>query len=168
MNTANSAASTMCVTNITNRSIQSIVAKAEHSASHCFVSSRAQGIGACSMLETGENRASPHSDKSSNEVDTKLGTVGMSGPLVDMMEHRCAVDDRHDPANHNKLNGQIDTPTCENGRRFHSSSLFPTKLHAALLELEQKGQDHIASWAPHGRCFTIHKSQEFVDQVSSR
>ena len=37
---------------------------------------------------------------------------------------------------------------------------FPVKLHYMLSELEEDGQDHIVSWAPHGRCFVVH------DQVS--
>jgi hypothetical protein len=42
---------------------------------------------------------------------------------------------------------------------------FPVKLHYMLSELETDGMDDIVSWQPHGRCFLVHKQQEFVDKV---
>jgi HSF-type DNA-binding len=42
---------------------------------------------------------------------------------------------------------------------------FPRKLHYVLEEMEKDGLSHIASWAPHGRCFMIHKPDLFVEQV---
>jgi hypothetical protein len=42
---------------------------------------------------------------------------------------------------------------------------FPVKLHYMLNELEKDGMDDIVSWQPHGRCFLVHKQQQFVDQV---
>ncbi|CAJ1959218.1 unnamed protein product [Cylindrotheca closterium] len=39
---------------------------------------------------------------------------------------------------------------------------FPLKLHEMLRDLEQDGFGHIVSWQPHGRCFVVHKSDEFV------
>jgi HSF-type DNA-binding len=42
---------------------------------------------------------------------------------------------------------------------------FPRKLHYVLEEMENDGLSHIASWAPHGRCFMIHKPDLFVEQV---
>ena len=32
---------------------------------------------------------------------------------------------------------------------------FPSKLHYILSDVEQDGQSHIVSWAPHGRCKCI-------------
>jgi HSF-type DNA-binding len=45
------------------------------------------------------------------------------------------------------------------------SALFPLKLHEVLEAVANDGQSHIISWAPHGRCFTLHMPEEFVDQV---
>ena len=42
---------------------------------------------------------------------------------------------------------------------------FPVKLHYMLNELEKDGMDDIVSWQPHGRCFLVHKQQQFVEQV---
>jgi hypothetical protein len=42
---------------------------------------------------------------------------------------------------------------------------FPVKLHYMLNELEKDGMDEIVSWQPHGRCFLVHKQQQFVDHV---
>lgn len=39
---------------------------------------------------------------------------------------------------------------------------FPLKLHEMLRQMEIDGLDHIVSWQPHGRCFLVHKSAEFV------
>jgi hypothetical protein len=42
---------------------------------------------------------------------------------------------------------------------------FPVMLHYMLNKLEKDGMDDIASWQPHGRCFLVHKQQQFVEQV---
>jgi hypothetical protein len=42
---------------------------------------------------------------------------------------------------------------------------FPVKLHYMLSELEKDGMDDVVSWQPHGRCFLVHKQQQFVEQV---
>ena len=42
---------------------------------------------------------------------------------------------------------------------------FPFKLHYMLTELETDGMADIVAWQPHGRCFLVHKQQQFVDQV---
>lgn len=42
---------------------------------------------------------------------------------------------------------------------------FPVKLHRMLEGNTANGLEHIASWQPHGRCFVVHKQQEFVDLV---
>ena len=42
---------------------------------------------------------------------------------------------------------------------------FPVKLHYMLNELEKDGMDEIVSWQPHGRCFHVHKQQQFVEHV---
>lgn len=45
---------------------------------------------------------------------------------------------------------------------------FPMILHYMLSELEADGLSHIASWQPNGRCFLVHKHDEFVDVVLRR
>jgi hypothetical protein len=42
---------------------------------------------------------------------------------------------------------------------------FPVKLQYMLNELEKDGMDGIVSWQPHGRCFLVHKQQQFVEKV---
>jgi hypothetical protein len=42
---------------------------------------------------------------------------------------------------------------------------FPAKLHYMLTELETDGMDDIVSWQPHGRCFIVHKQQQFLEKV---
>jgi hypothetical protein len=47
----------------------------------------------------------------------------------------------------------------------HGEHNFPVKLHYMLDELEKDGMEHIVSWQPHGRCFLVHKQQQFVEHV---
>jgi hypothetical protein len=49
-----------------------------------------------------------------------------------------------------------------------SSMTFPAKLHFMLSVCEEEGLDSIVSWQPHGRCFIVHKQQEFVDKILPR
>ena len=44
---------------------------------------------------------------------------------------------------------------------------FPVMLHYMLDELVKDGFDDVVSWQPHGRCFLVHKQQQFVEQVLS-
>lgn len=46
-----------------------------------------------------------------------------------------------------------------------SEQNFPVKLHYMLCEIEADGLENIASWQPHGRCFLVHKLNEFVEQI---
>lgn len=45
---------------------------------------------------------------------------------------------------------------------------FPLKLHFVLAELARDGYADIASWAPHGRCFIVHKPKDFEARVLSK
>jgi len=45
---------------------------------------------------------------------------------------------------------------------------FPVKLYSMLEGVEQEGLDYIVSWQPHGRCFIVHRSKEFVEDVMPR
>ena len=42
---------------------------------------------------------------------------------------------------------------------------FPVKLHSMLDRIEADGLAHVVSWQPHGRCFVVHKTKEFVNHV---
>jgi hypothetical protein len=60
------------------------------------------------------------------------------------------------------------TTTCASGSIVDTTKTngsFPRKLHYVLEEMEKDAMGHIASWAPHGRCFVIHKPVLFVEQV---
>ena len=46
-----------------------------------------------------------------------------------------------------------------------SDTNFPVRLHFMLSNLEKDGLDRIISWQPHGRCFVVHKQEEFVQQI---
>jgi hypothetical protein len=50
------------------------------------------------------------------------------------------------------------------GPRGGIADPFPVKLHS-LLDSNTDEFDHIISWQPHGRCFLLHKPQEFLYQV---
>jgi HSF-type DNA-binding len=54
-----------------------------------------------------------------------------------------------------------------NNELAHSASdrNFPVKLHFMLNELESDGLSHIVSWQPHGRCFVVHKQEDFVKTI---
>ena len=42
---------------------------------------------------------------------------------------------------------------------------FPVKLHHMLEHVDALGLNSIVSWQSHGRCFVVHKQQEFVDRI---
>lgn len=42
---------------------------------------------------------------------------------------------------------------------------FPVKLHSMLDKIEADGLGHVVSWQPHGRCFVVHDTKEFVRHV---
>jgi HSF-type DNA-binding len=48
------------------------------------------------------------------------------------------------------------------------NSKFPAKLHFMLSELKADGQEAIASWQPHGRCFMVHKPKDFQTKILPR
>jgi hypothetical protein len=62
---------------------------------------------------------------------------------------------------------ELPTATSASGSAVDTKNngSFPPKLHYVLKEMENDGLSHIASWAPHGRCFMIHKPDLFVEQV---
>ena len=57
------------------------------------------------------------------------------------------------------------TITSPKGQANGVTETFPVKLHRMLEGNAANGLEHIASWQPHGRCFIVHKQQDFVDLV---
>ena len=45
---------------------------------------------------------------------------------------------------------------------------FPWRLHEMLKVASEEGLEHIVSWAPHGKAFTVYKPQEFADLIMKR
>jgi hypothetical protein len=83
------------------------------------------------------------------------------------------VHNYHDYANEvEKGEGSLEDPHHKQiEEHTQSSSMnrgeqnFPVMLHYMLNELMKDGMDNVVSWQPHGRCFLVHKQQQFVDQV---
>jgi hypothetical protein len=56
-------------------------------------------------------------------------------------------------------------------RRGHRGGVavpFPEKLHYMLSRMDDEGTSDIVTWQPHGRCFTVHNSREFVEKIMPR
>jgi hypothetical protein len=56
-------------------------------------------------------------------------------------------------------------------RRGHRGGVavpFPEKLHYMLSCMDEEGTADIVNWQPHGRCFTVHKPKEFVEDIMPR
>ena len=56
-------------------------------------------------------------------------------------------------------------------RRGHRGGVavpFPEKLHYMLSCMDEEETDDIVNWQPHGRCFTVHKPKEFVEDIMPR
>jgi hypothetical protein len=46
-----------------------------------------------------------------------------------------------------------------------SESVFPTKLHRMLADVQKNGLDHIVSWVQDGAAFKVHDTDTFVQQI---
>lgn len=46
-----------------------------------------------------------------------------------------------------------------------SEQRFPVKLHYVLEQIDKEGLSSVVSWQPHGRCFVVHKQNEFVEKI---
>jgi hypothetical protein len=71
----------------------------------------------------------------------------------------------HDYANEVEQVQVEEHPHAQPPDSSHGEQNFPVKLHYMLTELETDGMDGIISWQPHGRCFLVHRQQEFVEKV---
>ena len=45
---------------------------------------------------------------------------------------------------------------------------FPWRLHEMLKIAREENLEHVVSWCPHGKAFTVHKPIEFVDLLMTR
>lgn len=78
---------------------------------------------------------------------------GSNPQVVQHDYHDHAADPTVDPKSiKHKAKGGVITP-------------FPVKLHSMLDMIEADGYGHVVSWQPHGRCFVVHKTKEFVNHV---
>lgn len=84
------------------------------------------------------------------------------GKTAKNQERHFVVHNYHDHAN--DVEGSLDAEEDQR-RRGGVSVAFPLKLHSVLDQVEADGLAHVVSWAPHGRCFIIHKPKEFVDHI---
>jgi HSF-type DNA-binding len=60
---------------------------------------------------------------------------------------------------------QEEDPSGARNAETFATTLFPMRLHEVLNDVESDGLEQIISWAPHGRCFMIHRPQDFVTKV---
>ena len=63
------------------------------------------------------------------------------------------------------LEGESESLTILSKEKNGSESNFPVKLHYMLSDMEADGLDHIVSWQPHGRSFTVNNPKEFVEKI---
>jgi hypothetical protein len=83
---------------------------------------------------------------------------------------RRTADKQHLIVVHNYVDHSLDPPphadSFEREARAGAIIAFPLLLHDMLDAVEEDGNAHIVSWQPHGRCFVIHKSDEFKKILS--
>ena len=90
------------------------------------------------------------------------------------------VDDEKEHVEHNyhDHSKERDLPEFFPGISYHlfpyisggkgTDQTFPMKLHTMLENIEKDGLASIVSWQPHGRCFVVHKQDEFVAHILPR
>jgi hypothetical protein len=54
-------------------------------------------------------------------------------------------------------------PNLSGGRG--SEQTFPVKLHYMLEHIDKEGLSSVVAWQPHGRCFVVHKQNDFVEKI---
>ena len=112
---------------------------------------------------TSESKPSAAAETQSSAPPVKLVNVpaapvhhrhnGANPQVVQHDYHDHAADPTVDPKTiKHKAKGGVITP-------------FPVKLHSMLDMIEADGLAHVVSWQPHGRCFVVHKTKEFVNHV---
>jgi hypothetical protein len=60
---------------------------------------------------------------------------------------------------------EIEASRKRRGHRGGVAVPFPEKLHYMLSKMDEEEGTGIVAWQPHGRCFTVHKPREFVEEI---
>jgi hypothetical protein len=89
---------------------------------------------------------------------TSSPTTVVEGDKTCKNSHIVVQHDYHDHSNDRRVDYQEDHPA-----RGGVTTPFPLKLHEMLDTVRADGMEHIVSWQPHGRCFVVHKTKEFVE-----
>jgi len=76
--------------------------------------------------------------------------------------------DYHDYMNEKPTPEEDDRCRCKIVSGAGFNDYFPVKLHHALDEIIRDGFSDIVSWQPHGRCFLVHKVQDFKEKILSQ
>mmetsp|Transcript_18068 Transcript_18068/g.32564 ORF Transcript_18068/g.32564 Transcript_18068/m.32564 type:complete len:425 (+) Transcript_18068:327-1601(+) len=73
---------------------------------------------------------------------------------------------KHDYHDHAFDSDDSDCEEDEAGKRKPcTTQTFPMKLHSVLEQIEKDGYGDVVGWQPHGRCFCIRKTKEFVEYI---
>jgi hypothetical protein len=102
-------------------------------------------------MKAGDNHAEKQQEKDSERVEHNYN------------DYASEVEKGEESAG--KPHHQMEEHTQSSNMGNGGEQNFPVKLHYMLNELEKDGMDDIVSWQPHGRCFLVHKQQQFVEQV---
>lgn len=98
----------------------------------------------------------------------------LSAPPIKLVNIPALVYHRHNGANpmvvqhdyhDHAADPTIDPKTVKHKAKGGVITPFPVKLHGMLDRIEADGLAHVVSWQPHGRCFVVHKTKEFVNHV---
>lgn len=101
------------------------------------------------------------SNKNSNSGKQHRTIKNFTRHFVKHAYHDLSSVNTNEPSNNNITHDNKGIGNVGNS----SSNLFPKKLYEMLADVEKRGLEHIVSWAPHGRCFLVHKKKQFVAQI---
>lgn len=88
-------------------------------------------------------------------------TVVVEGDKTCRNPHFVVQHDYHDHSHDKRIDFQQDDQPTRGG----VTTPFPLKLHQVLDAVRADGMEHVVSWQPHGRCFVVHNSKEFVEML---
>lgn len=112
---------------------------------------------------------------SENKAAAAVAISEKEAPSVNPMSSHALIRHIHNGANHlskSKLvqhdyhdhagDPTVDPKTIKHKAKGGVITPFPVKLHSMLDKIEADGLAHVVSWQPHGRCFVVHKTKEFM------
>mmetsp|Transcript_4733 Transcript_4733/g.6899 ORF Transcript_4733/g.6899 Transcript_4733/m.6899 type:complete len:389 (-) Transcript_4733:79-1245(-) len=120
-----------------------------------------------SMLLGATSEAKPSAAAAAAETQS-------SSPPIKLVNVPAPVHHRHNGANPQVVQHDyhdhaadltVDPKTIKHKAKGGVITPFPVKLHSMLDMIEADGLAHVVSWQPHGRCFVVHKTKEFVNHV---